>query len=208
MKKVYLIILILVVNSACTQNIYKVDFRKVKFPEKVPQTDISSRKWPIDAWLSKASTCYTDKSSYKFGETIEVTVRNDDSDTVFFFPNKIEVTPWGVFMDPLTGQVNNDEVRKYLISETPAISGYSEIESPSFVSLHIFSIYQSTASAVGLESFQQYLAPGEKMTFYVKMPDRPDTYRLFFQKYSHEPNKVLAGSKRYYVSNSFEIVGK
>jgi hypothetical protein len=213
--KIYLISLILIISISCNRTEYKIDYQQINFPEEFMISDSAlnalskNEQFFSESFLSKSAICSTEKESYSFGETIVLFVKNNTKDTVYFFPNEIESKhKHYVYMDPLMNPSKND-FKKELISEKPAIIGVALREATSFTSLHIYAVNQFTAVELGFEVFLQPLAPGKKMTFNVKMPNKPGHYRFFIHKFSHDPNgKDLWGSDRFFVSNSFDILSK
>lgn len=208
MKRIPVLSLLLILIS-CGKADYELDFSNLDFPENSRSNDASLDSiLELNNKLSVYSsgedyTCQTDKTVYLVGEEITLTVKNNTSFPLYFFPDEMEGARSRMFLP----DDYKESFKKNLVSQNPAITGFVMSSSPSFVCLYFGGIDEFIASEMGLNAFKEPLEAGKSMTFQIVMPDRTGHYQFSIARYAHEPEGFgLWGLNNFLMSNTFQIV--
>ena len=156
--------------------------------------------------------CYlkTDKEQYEIGETILVTVYNEDKDgalTEYIFPSDAE---FGRITESFRSYDQSDllkeAIEKAIVSKNPMFLGEIYALHEDFYGLMFYGVPERSASEFGYDGFEKQLKVGEKMEFEIIPPKFPGYYVLYIRKFSQDDDGVVGwGLNKSACSNVFEI---
>jgi hypothetical protein len=203
----FLFLFSLIVLFSCNQYDYTLDFRKQEFPEisnynkKTSDSLIKEDDHFMKIYESSGLFCTTDKKKYKVGDEVILTLENKTNDEIIYiFPSLYESKRFFF----LQNEKEIKEIKSKLVSENPAIIGYSGPAFPNTNYFHLFvsGLNTKVAELLGLTGFDDALEPGEKITFKVYPPEQKGFYRFMFKRYV---GKSIWGLGSFWCSNAFEI---
>jgi hypothetical protein len=158
-NSIYLILIGLSIIS-CGNDTINLDYGKLEFPEhEVIDEAILDEIKQNQNRLNELSDqdgvhCKTDKDVYHYGETIGLTIENNTSDPVYFFPDDTEgLRSYYVY----NLQSDKEYYREYLVSENPGFLGNITYHDPYTVYLHFSGVDKLTANELNINRFTLFL---------------------------------------------------
>ena len=205
--RIILITSLTILLIGCTKSSeYKLNFSKIVLPE-----NSNLQGYALDAVLAEdenysSNFLYenckleTDKTIYKPGEQIILTVENNTGKPMYFYPK--EASDDADYY--LVEDAGKAHYKSYLVSENPAFVTNVTYPDPAVLHLLFKAVNEKTAADLGCDSFKEPLSSGNKIIFMVTLPERAGFYRFGIQRYSHNPSQEVPDNGLIY-SNLFQV---